>query len=67
MDNNTKIEKAIKDPEGIWYGPHECNGCGKLVIKKSLDQGGLTLDAPHNHHYPNHQWEIHICEKEIVI
>lgn len=51
----------IKDPAGVWYGPHECNGCGATVVKLSVAQGGITLDAPHNHHYPNHIWEKHVC------
>ena len=52
----------IKDPAGVWYGPHECNGCGATVVKLSVAQGGIALDAPHNHHYPNHIWQKHICK-----
>jgi hypothetical protein len=51
----------IKDPVGVWYGPHECNGCGATIIKLSLEQGGISLNAPHDHHYPNHVWQKHSC------
>ena len=52
----------IKDPDGVWYGPHQCNGCGATIIKLSVAQGGIALDAPFNHHYPNHVWEKHSCK-----
>lgn len=55
----------IFDPKGIWYGPHACNGCGSTVIVLQKNQGGLALDAPHNHHYPNHVWEKHSCSQQL--
>lgn len=61
MPLTQKEQKKIKDPKGVWYGPHECNGCGSTVVKLSIQQGGITLDAPFGHHYPNHVWEKHEC------
>jgi hypothetical protein len=51
----------IRNPEVVWYGPHECNGCGATIVKSSIKSGGVSLDAPHDHHYPNHQWARHNC------
>jgi len=47
----------------VWYGPHQCNGCGETVVVLSRQQGGLALNAPHNHNYPNHVWEEHVCDE----
>lgn len=51
----------IRNPKVVWYGPHECNGCGATVVKASVEDGAMTLDAPHGHHYPNHKWTKHKC------
>jgi hypothetical protein len=51
----------IRNPSIVWYGPHECNGCGAIIVKPSISSGGIALDAPHGHHYPNHQWKEHKC------
>ncbi len=59
--SKTEIKK-IRDPKGIWYGPHECNGCGTTIVKLSKEQGNISLDAPFNHHYPNFQWKKHTCK-----
>lgn len=56
------IEQQIHDPKGIWYGPHQCNDCGKIIIKKAREQGGLELNAPFNSNYPNHVWQKHSCK-----
>ena len=51
----------IRNPNVVWYGPHECNGCGQTIVKASTHDGGMSLDAPHGHHYPNHKWTEHRC------
>jgi hypothetical protein len=51
----------LRDRSVVWYGPHECNGCGATVVKSSNETGGVSLDAPHGHHYPNHKWIEHRC------
>ena len=56
-----EFNMLITDPDVIWYGPHECNGCGKQIVKSSIDTGGVALDFAHNSHYPNHVWEKHVC------
>ena len=53
----------VYDPDIVWYGPHACNVCGREVVKSSNDSGGVMLDAPQEHHYPNHLWRLHNCEE----
>lgn len=57
------ISRFIRNRKVVWYGPHECNNCGATIVKSSFNQGGLELDAPHGHHYPNHRWTLHRCNK----
>lgn len=52
----------LRDPMVTWYGPHQCNGCGRTIIKTGLEFPSLVLDAEdHNHHYPNFRWQEHVC------
>jgi hypothetical protein len=53
----------IRNPKVVWYGPHQCNGCGGLIVRSSSQSGGISLNAPFNHHYPNHIWAEHKCSK----
>lgn len=56
------FEEQIRNPEVIWYGPHECPKCGRIIVKSAMEQGGLSLDAADfNHRYPNFKWEKHKC------
>lgn len=59
---NKSLATWIRNPGIVWYGPHECNGCGQTIVKSSIESGGKSLNAPHNHHYPNHKWVEHKCE-----
>jgi hypothetical protein len=56
-----KLQTFIRNPKTVWYGPHQCNGCGATIVKSSIESGGVSLDAPHGHHYPNHEWTQHKC------
>jgi len=51
----------IRNPNVIWYGPFECSGCGQTIVRPSRTDGGVALNAPHDHHYPNHKWTKHVC------
>lgn len=64
-DTNSKLKlsRYIRIRKTVWYGPHECNGCAATIIKSSIESGGVMLDAPHGHHYPNHKWTEHRCIK----
>ena len=58
------LGEMIRDKSVVWYGPHECEGCGECIIKSSVETGGVALDSPHNHHYPNHEWRLHRCKTD---
>ena len=57
-----QLENFIYDPSVVWYGPYLCRFCGALIIQSSRESGAIALDAPHNHHYPNHHWVEHECK-----
>lgn len=61
-----KLTRFIRNRKVVWYGPHECNNCGATIVKSSHNQGGIELDAPFDHHYPNHRWVLHRCNKPEV-
>lgn len=58
-----QLEKEIRDPRGIWYGPHQCEGCNRIIVKRATEQGPLlALDAESfNRNYPNFVWHEHVC------
>ncbi len=64
MNKYDSIGEMLRDHSVIWYGPHECNGCGAIIVKSSIETGAVALDAPHDHHYPNHQWRLHLCKAD---
>ena len=56
----------IRNPDIIWYGPHQCNMCGNTIVQSSYQQGGVQLDASDiNHNYPNYEWQLHKCSPPI--
>ena len=54
-------DSVLRNPKVIWYGPYACGCCGGTIIRASRGDGGLELDAPFGHHYPNHVWTKHVC------
>jgi len=59
------------DKKLVYYGPHACQKCdkdgtkGTLIVKAGNGASEeLEFDFTHNSHYPNHQWEKHICSKK---
>lgn len=61
--SKTELNKLIRRRNVAWYGPYDCNGCGATIVKSSIKIGGIMLNAPHGHHYPNHDWKKHVCKK----
>lgn len=45
----------------IFYGPHECDICGKTICKTAIEQGGEAYDYPSGIIYPNTEWKKHSC------
>lgn len=61
------FQDFIRDPNVVWYGPHACNKCGKMIVKSSFETGGKELDAEdYNHHYPNFRWHQHVCDPKDI-
>ena len=58
----SNFEKFIRNPQIVWYGPHECPVCGMKIVKSSIESGGIVLDYNHDCSYPNHQWKQHVCQ-----
>lgn len=54
------MAKALSN-KTIFYGPHECDVCGKTICKVSKDQGGEEYDYPTGIIYPNTEWKKHSC------
>lgn len=47
----------------VYYGPHECGRCGRLIVKAAREQGGAEYDYPRGPEpiYPNTRWRPHDC------
>jgi hypothetical protein len=58
MDTNTDSKT---DPR-IFYGPHACSDCKKLIVKASREEGGAAFDQPDGPIYPNTEWQRHNCQ-----
>lgn len=81
--------EAIKEPEQIaapppklcpFYGPHECDECGAMIVRASLESGGRKFDVPERLlrvfmrgseagdpeiSYPQ-AWAQHVCSPERI-
>lgn len=54
------LQNKEKDKR-VFYGPHACEVCGKLIVKASNASGGEAFDQPQGGAYPNTVWEKHKC------
>jgi hypothetical protein len=54
-------ETGPTDPRIIYYGPHECDVCGRTICRVALEQGGDKFDYPEGPIYPNTEWRKHSC------
>lgn len=46
----------------IYYGPHECSGCGQKICKMGHEFGGNAFTYPEGPIYPNTEWHVHVCD-----
>lgn len=53
------LRKQLNDFKSIFYGPHPCEKCGVIIVKKSREQGGQAYNVPSE----GGQWESHVCSK----
>lgn len=45
----------------VFYGPHRCEDCGKMIVRSAREQGGKAYDYPVALPYPNTEWRLHEC------
>lgn len=58
------LRAQLNDYEGTFYGPHNCEGCGVMIIKKSYEQGGQSWELPKDNHFdPHHCTHISLFKK----
>lgn len=50
----------------VFYGPHPCDDCGKMICKASREQGEVKFDYPDGPIYPNTSWNLHHCKSQTV-
>lgn len=66
MSTEAAAAKAfnLRDESITYYGPHECGGCGRKVVRSSLESGGHRFDVPEGPEpiYPNTVWPPHECD-----
>jgi hypothetical protein len=56
-----------KDPTIVYYGPHECDECGQMIVRAALERGGQKFDVPEvSFLYPNTLWSPHVCDPILV-
>jgi hypothetical protein len=57
----TKTLRNKVDAKTVFYGPHACDVCDKLIAKTSKEEGGIAYDYPEGPIYPNTAWNLHVC------
>lgn len=45
----------------LFYGPHACSQCGRMIAKAAVKQGGAEYNYPLGPIYPNTDWRRHDC------
>jgi len=53
---------TFKDKGIIYYGPHSCSNCGRMICKMGTEFGGNAFDYPEGPIYPNSEWHPHVCD-----
>jgi len=38
------LRKQLEDFYSTFYGPHSCDGCGTLIVKKAFEQGAQSWE-----------------------
>lgn len=59
-----RLIEGIENTAITYYGPHECDLCGKKSIVRGSEKDGfgdLCFEYPLGIVYPNHNWTLHTC------
>jgi hypothetical protein len=54
-------EIGIQTDRRVFYGPHLCQKCGRMIVRASFEDGGESFDQPDGPIYPNTVWVQHVC------
>ena len=58
------MNKKITLKTATWYGPHECQTCGKGTMIVKAGNGApdsMQYNFTHGSNYPGHKWVKHVC------
>lgn len=58
-NNYSELRAQLGDQVSTFYGPHGCSGCGELIVKRAIEQGGEAFTFPK---LPGDKYEPHICD-----
>jgi hypothetical protein len=61
LDNiqNTRLIRRFR--EVVFYGPFNCERCGKMITQAEVEKGGRKYEYPCGIIYPNVEWRPHVC------
>lgn len=52
---------TFRSSKVVYYGPHACENCGRMIAKMGKEFGGNAFDYPDGPIYPNTEWHPHVC------
>lgn len=61
-----ELRRQLKDYKSTYYGPHQCEGCGTMIIKQAIEQGARSWEVhtlTPDHFEPHHCSHIHLFNK----
>jgi hypothetical protein len=53
---------TFRNSKIVYYGPHQCDNCGAMIVKMGIEFGGTAFNAPKTYAYPNTEWHPHVCD-----
>jgi hypothetical protein len=57
---------TFRNSKIVYYGPHQCDNCGAMIVKMGVEFGGTAFNAPKTYAYPNTEWHPHVCDPAAV-
>lgn len=67
LDNIQSARLLRRFMNVVFYGPHRCERCGRMIAKAEREQGGKEYDYPEGPIYPNTKWRRHSCPVRFVL
>lgn len=57
---------TFRNSKIVYYGPHACDNCGRMICKMGYEFGGSSFNYPNGPIYPNTEWHPHVCDPRDV-